>query len=336
MVKIKKRTVILIILLTLLGLAVVFSSNTVNGAIEGLSLCANVIVPSLFPLTVLALFVFNSGAYTVLVKFAGLDFTVWLLSALGGYPCGAILIERLYLLGVIDKKRGEKMLCFCVNAGPSFIVYTVGKIVLGNTFFGVLLLVIHLIPSFAFMLVCALTNKNADPQNYLKIRLCDAFVMSVKGGLEGALSLSAAVTFIFSLCGMLKSVLPQEFLYKTFGFIEVTYGIKSNPNNLHLISFLLGFSGVSVIFQILFVQDNLKPSLFKIFSARILHATSSFLISAAAFSVFMPRLSAAARQITARQYPLSTTFSIIICCIVFLIFLNPKQNEIKIESKNKK
>ncbi|MBQ0110471.1 MAG: hypothetical protein KBS41_00880, partial [Oscillospiraceae bacterium] len=271
-------------MLILLILAIVFNSNTAQGVREGLGLCATVVIPSLFPLTVLALFTFNSGAYTLLAKTVGLDFTVWLLSALGGYPCGAILLERLYEMGVVDKKRAEKMLCFCVNAGPSFVVYTVGKTVLHNTFYGVLLLTVHLLPSFIFMLIIALKEK-AQPyvyeQNFL---ISDAFVLSVRGGLEGSLSLTASITFIFALTGMLKGLLPQNIIDKIVCFFEVTYGIKSNRNNLYLTAFLLGFSGVSVILQIMSVQTKIKPKISVVFISRFLHGLTSFLLSVIAFA----------------------------------------------------
>ena len=336
MSKIKKRNLILVFSLIILGLLAVFSSQTAGGAIDGLTICANLIVPSLFPLTVMALFIFNSGAYTALVNVVGLDFTVWLLSAIGGYPCGAILLERLYKMGGIDKKRGEKMLCFCVNAGPSFIVYTIGKTLLHNTFFGVLLLIIHLLPSFVFMLVSALSQKENCQKFGNLLPISDAFVLSVKGGLEGALSLTASVTFVFAVTGMLKTVLPIAVISKTLGFFEITYGIKSNPQNLYLTAFLLGFSGISVIFQILSAQSYLKPSFYTVLAARLLHGVASFLLSVVAFSIFKPDISTLQGGIKAAQYPLSTTLTIIICAILFLVCLNPNNSNFARRSKNVK
>ena len=313
---------------------VVFSADAVTGAVEGLTICANVIVPSLFPLTVTALFVFNSGAYIKLAEHIGLNFTVWLLSAIGGYPCGAILLERLYGMGVIDKKRAQKMLHFCVNAGPSFIVYTIGKNLLHNTFFGVLLLIIHLLPSFVFMLISALLQKETDQKYSSFLPLSDAFVLSVKGGLEGALSLTASVTFVFSLTGMLKSVLPKIVLTETIGFFEVTYGIKSNPENLYLTAFLLGFSGISVIFQILSVQTFIRPSFYSVLAARLVHGFISFLLSVAAFSVFPPDVSTLQGGNKIASYPPSSAIAVIFCAILFLVYLNPKNHKIAYRRKN--
>ena len=75
--------------------------NSAQGAVNGLLLCGNVIIPSLFPFAVCISFLMNSGIVLVLkpfnrifIKIFGMNFemfSLFLLSFLGGYPIGAKL-----------------------------------------------------------------------------------------------------------------------------------------------------------------------------------------------------------------------------------------------------
>ena len=57
----------------------------------------------------------------------------------GGYPAAAKCINDFVLEGKLETKTASKMLCYCVNAGPSFLIAAVGTGVFGSFKVGVLL-----------------------------------------------------------------------------------------------------------------------------------------------------------------------------------------------------
>lgn len=62
-----------------------------------------------------------------------------LAAAVGGYPVAAKAINDLVCDGRLSPERGSKMLCYCVNAGPPFLIGAVGGAVFGSLKIGILL-----------------------------------------------------------------------------------------------------------------------------------------------------------------------------------------------------
>lgn len=106
------------------------SRTALQGAKDGLALCLNTVIPSLFPF-----FVFSAIINTVLIgksprfirplgRLCGLPFgaeSILLLGLVGGYPVGAQTIMEAYKQGAVPASTARRMLGFCNNAGPAFI-----------------------------------------------------------------------------------------------------------------------------------------------------------------------------------------------------------------------
>lgn len=110
---------------------IIFDSKTaLQGASEGVQLCLQTIIPSLFPFFVLSNIL---NHYLIgrkipllhpLCKHCGIPDgceSVFLLGLIAGYPIGAKLISDAYKEQVIPKTTAHRMLGFCNNAGPAFI-----------------------------------------------------------------------------------------------------------------------------------------------------------------------------------------------------------------------
>lgn len=126
-----KNNVLRCILLTIGMLFLIFDGKTVfQGAKEGLELCLQTVIPSLFP------FFFISGMLTFSVTRLPMPFLkplgrltgiphgaegILLIGMLGGYPIGASSIALAHKSGSLSKENAERMLGFCNNAGPAFI-----------------------------------------------------------------------------------------------------------------------------------------------------------------------------------------------------------------------
>lgn len=145
--------------IVLVGLALLRYPQAVSGGIRrGLSVCGEVLIPSLFPFLVLGSFLTRSGVAealgrrlekvtTVLFGLPGCCAVGIVIGAVGGYPAGGAITAELVRRRQITAEEGRRMLRFCVNAGPGFLVSTVGAGLMGNTVFGVLLMAAHLAAS---------------------------------------------------------------------------------------------------------------------------------------------------------------------------------------------
>ena len=109
------------------------SAQTAEGIRDGLASCATLVIPSLLPFLIFSgmLSTTRLGEWVSrplepvcrwvfhLPPEAG---SALLMSMIGGYPVGARTIAQLLEQGRIQPRTARRMLCFCINAGPAFVV----------------------------------------------------------------------------------------------------------------------------------------------------------------------------------------------------------------------
>ena len=117
-------------------LLILDSQTALNGAAEGISLCINSLIPSLFPFFVLSILLTGALAGQAirclkpigkLCKLPAGSESIFAVCMLGGYPVGAQSISLLFQQGQLTHTQAERMLGFCNNAGPSFIFGVLGS-----------------------------------------------------------------------------------------------------------------------------------------------------------------------------------------------------------------
>ncbi|MBQ3551422.1 MAG: hypothetical protein IJA41_10655 [Clostridia bacterium] len=328
----------------LVAVGITVGSQAVReGVKKGLVLCADKVLPSLFLFTAVALFIAYSGiadtvgrvvspATKALFGLDGQCATVWLLAAVSGYPVGARLINTLYENGTVTRAKALKMLTFSVNAGPAFIVTAVGSAMLESTSDGVRLLIVHLLATVILTAtVRFLPDRRFSPPHRqpqaLKKDLCpavsDAFVRAVGDAASTMLTVSAFVV-VFSGLGGLLSYLPQSVSRVVTMLSEVTVGLTHcTRQDLPLAAFLLGFGGISVIFQVTAAAHALQPPLRSIFLSRLAHGALSAGLIAVAEVVFPRSISTGTFGTTAAVHtsPLAAA-SLVVLCLVLLSFIH--------------
>lgn len=136
----------------ILIIAIFRSEDVMLGAGEGIQLCLQVIVPSIFPFLFLSMLLtnywktFRIPLLDPLCKAVGIPSqsqSILLLALIGGYPVGAQAIVQACQNGNISKKQAQRLLGFCNNAGPSFIFGLLGAF-FENRFATALLWLIHI------------------------------------------------------------------------------------------------------------------------------------------------------------------------------------------------
>ncbi len=348
-VKVKKSIIIVSVLIG--TVAVFICSDTLRAGVKSaLSLCAGSVIPSLFLFTAITLFIAKSYVGRTLGKALSLIFkptlglnaeeaTVFLLSAVAGYPVGAKLLDSLYCDGKISRAHAFKMLTFSVNAGPAFIVTAVGGGILISEGDGWRLLIIHLAATLILGIVMRFVPENRlgskgatkklatasdDESNLINI-----FVLSVAEAGQTMLSICIFVVF-FGTLGSALATAPFHYSRAAGAVVEVTAGLHSfTRQDLPKIAFLLGFGGISVIFQVLSTAKTIRPPLWLIFSSRILHGVISALITVFAEKVFPRSLTTGVFNVQPQapvfyQTPLAGLSLIFLFIITAAFFQNTK------------
>lgn len=300
--------------------------ETSQGVVEGLSLCGQVIIPALFPFFVLSALVIHLGFSQLLGRmFQGVMWPLFrlqgncvnglVLGILGGYPVGAQTTVTLYQQGQCTKEEAHKMLFFCNNAGPAFLLGVVGTQVFDRPLVGGLLYLAHLT---ACVTLGVLTRgfpsspttppKNEDT-NGKRVQnggtyppFVPAFLRSVNqstvatGNVCGFILCFSVVISLLKRSGLLEWMgrvvaillapfgITQAFAQSLVaGVIELSAGVTSLPPGgsmevgVPLAAFLLGWAGLSIHCQVLHVVGETDLSSVPYWVGKFLHGVISAL-----------------------------------------------------------
>ena len=270
--------------------------EAIAGAKDGLVLCYNVIVPSLFPFFVLSSLVVDLGlaAYLgrameglmrPLFRVSGSCAAAVALGFIGGYPVGARTALQLYEQGLCSKTEAERLLAFCNNSGPAFILGVVGAGIFGDSRVGLLLYLTHALASLIVGLLFRFyggSGRTRAPKSRPKpiqtVTLPAAFTGAVSRSLQSTLNICAFVVFfsvvlrLLSAYGVLAAVaqllslagFEEEWARRLVaGLLELSSGVASLRGGTQLAgrvsmaAFMLGWAGLSVHCQVLsFLVDS--------------------------------------------------------------------------------
>jgi len=210
------RSVLMGLALLLAAAALVaYPAEALAGAREGLELCANVIVPSLFPFFVVSTLILDLGfagavgqvlspLMRPLFHLKGVCASALVLGLVGGYPVGARTAIELYQSGQCSRTEAERMLAFCNNSGPAFIFGVVGAGVFGQSKIVLLLYGVHLLSSLLVGLLFRFYPERVEEHPAKQViaarskPFSTAFTGAVTGAMSSVLNISAFV-LLFSI-----------------------------------------------------------------------------------------------------------------------------------------
>lgn len=306
----------------------------VNSVFSSLVLCGNVIIPSLFPFTVCVLFILRSSILEKLKflnKFTGKlfghnhqMFSVFLLSMVGGYPVGAKLLNESGL-----EKNKKIMINYCVNAGPAFIILAVGNGILNSIKLGYVLFSSHIFSSIILALFYKNSTKAEEYSHQKqKINIIDSFVQSVSDSANTVFSICSFIILFSVITGYINFYSKKyHFLKYLTYFLEVTNAV-SQAKNIFLISFLLGFGGICVWFQIFSLANNFKINLPQFILSRIIHGILSSALTLLFLKIFKISVGTFSNNKSFLFLPysnLSVAISLLIMGIILIISLYSKK-----------
>ena len=264
MAKPRKNTLLFLPIAALMVMLLLRSQVAAAAVRQGLTLCAQSLLPALFPFFVAVSWAMNCGLFHTLQSMGiSTSAAVFFLGALGGYPLGARTAGEAYRGGLLTKSEAEHLLACCNNAGPAFILVVVGQTVFHSTAAGLALWAIHLAAALLVALLFCRRQAARSPSPLPNISPAAAFIAAVGSAAETMVRLSAFVVFFTVVMALLASFLGTVPPLLA-GFLELTVGITAlTPHRLGftLAAGLLGWGGVSVHCQAAAVLSNTDLSL---------------------------------------------------------------------------
>ncbi len=276
-------------------------TEALDASKESLNLCINVIIPTLFPFFVFSSLAISLGLADILGKiFGGLMkpifnvngscSTAFILGLISGFPVGAKTAINLYQNGQCSKTEAERILSFSNNAGPAFILGTVGIGIWNSSYIGWILWLTQISASVIVGFIFGKLWKNKELENSINfplkksrvVRFLPALTDAVKSAAINLIYISSFIIFfsivirllivsgvipltaeILSDIVPLKSLTTKDYENIISGIFEFTTGINHIGNSapyshsLTLTAAILGWAGLSVHCQVLsFVYES--------------------------------------------------------------------------------
>ena len=268
-----------------------------GGVSRGLSLCGEVLIPSLFPFLVLGGILVHSGTARALGRrlspvmrwlfgLSGSAAPALLIGMIGGYPAGAIATAELYKSGALSRDEARRLLGFCVCAGPAFTVNTVGVRLMNNRGFGWLLFAAQVLS----LLVIGLLSRRPPASSQATpptpaVSFPSALVKAVTAASETVLYLCGFVLLfsaVLSLCEASGATAVLGGKAPLACLLEVGNGCAAATQTDHavpLLGFAVGFGGVSVCCQIAAATRGTDLMSRGFFVSRVVHGGLSVLFT---------------------------------------------------------
>lgn len=304
-------------------LALLFRAGPARqGAAYGLSLAFGAAVPALFPFFVASTLLAETGVLAALGRACA--YPIWKLYGLpgeaagalvlgltGGYPVGARVAAELYRSGALTRGQAERLLGFCNNTGPAFIVGVCGAGVLGSARAGLVLYGVHIAAALLCGLVMTSPGRGPAPipprgRQTPRAPFADALVRACEQAAQTSLQVAAFITLFAVLAalaedgGLLDALarllsplcaragLPEDAAWPLlYGGLELTRGLSILPEAalpgralLPAASVLLAFGGLSVWCQTMSVLSGSGLSPRRFFLGKILHAALAAALAA--------------------------------------------------------
>ncbi|MCL2087834.1 MAG: hypothetical protein FWH05_09630 [Oscillospiraceae bacterium] len=253
------------------------AENMIKAIENSVGMCLRVIIPSLFGFMVLSGFLMSTGLHKKLfsplyfvmrfvIRVSRDEFSILMLSLIGGYPVGAKLIAQ--------SKCGEKLLPYCYCAAPVFLMGTVGLALYGDAKIG---LYVYFANAGACLLMATISNWKPHPPAF-NSAIKQTNSQFATGGTAGLISaVHAAAKAVLTVCSMIvffsivietlrfiSGELVTEyhtFFAGLFTFTEisnVTAFVGARREILPLIAALTSFGSVCMVTQIIALTKDVK------------------------------------------------------------------------------
>ncbi len=257
--------------LVLCGLLVWFLADAARvraAAAAGLALCGRAVIPALFPFLAVSGILISLGfgqwagprlaGLMSLYRLPGAAGSALLLGLVGGYPIGARTAAELYEKGLLTQGEAQRLLGFCNNSNPVFLISVLGSGVFGSTRVGIYLWLIHLLSAlltgFFFRRkegAASVRRRMTSTSPFQSAPLAAAFVEGVRNACGNMVAICGFIIFFCVLSSPL-SALDSPLGTALTGALELfslTPRLAANRLSFILASVCAAWGGTSILCQ---------------------------------------------------------------------------------------
>lgn len=266
--------------------------TALSGASDGISICLNTLIPSLFPFFLLSILLTGalSGQTIPLLRPVGRLCRVpkgaeslLAIGLLGGYPVGAQNAALLHRAGQLSNDQAARMIAFCNNAGPAFIFGILGPIFTSPAI-PWLLWLIHISSALLVGMILPGGHVSGTVNSFpRRIRLTDALAQSVRtmGFVCGwvifmRMTLSFLERWILWMLPLTAQVTISAVLELSNGCLQLAH-IDCEGLRFILASAFLALGGICVTLQTASVTEGISLNLY--FPGKLLQCATSILLA---------------------------------------------------------
>ena len=296
----KRKTKIIFLSAISLGVFVAllfFGDNSLISARECILFCATSLAPSLFPLMCASAILTKSQAsefigkmlYPLCKRLFGLSKNgayVFAIGNLCGFPIGAQSAYEMYRDNKISKDELDCLIIISSTPSSAFVISAIGVSILKSRRLGICLYICAIISVF----ICGMSYRwvHKGAKEFPDLEVCQNKNVSLAAGLCDAIR-SSAQNMLY-ICGFVVffNILSStvKLLCIRIGVTDILYIVSSGllelssggiaagellfPKSLLLCAFFVGWSGLSVHFQIFSVCKDVKVSYVKFFVWRFI------------------------------------------------------------------
>ncbi len=292
-----KKILIYSTLVFLVTLLILNPQKSILYAQNGLLLCQEIIIPSLFPFFVCSGLLVYSGFCEVLSKIFKpimkplfninpTGSAAFILGLVSGYPLGAVTACQLYNSLYLSKSEAERLLAFCNNSGPLFILGAVGVSMYHSPQAGIILYISHILGAISVGILfrfykasdfCApQTNVSTDQKSFSEL-----FSIVLTNSIQSILTVCASVIFCSVMANLLIDLLSVNEIFKAIlnsglefvsGLSSISYLDITLFSKLIMSAGVCAFAGISVHMQVMGVSAKCGLSLKPYIIGKIFHA----------------------------------------------------------------
>lgn len=320
-------------------MSVVYAKNSMN-------LCFEIIIPTLFPFFICSGILIYSGFCEILAKMfrfcmkplfgvSPSGASAFVLGIISGYPLGAVTAGELYENNYISKTEAERLLAFCNNSGPLFILGSVGAAVYSDIKIGAVLYLTHILASITVGVIFKFYKRNAftAPPTVMTTpnrSVGEIFNIALQNAVRNILTVCGAIVFFGMISRLALDRLPiSGTLYAIFSGIAEFAGGTSAVSKLTLpiatklvlTAFIVGFAGICVHMQVVAVIAQYRLNLVPYFVGKLLHGFLAALYTII-YLRFFPITEAVFVPSASKAFAASSIIEIVVVAAISLICLN--------------
>jgi sporulation integral membrane protein YlbJ len=303
--------IIATILIFFNAIILIFPKEILSAAKNGLLLWYNNVLPSLFSFMVFTSMLVYTGFPDMLgrlcsplckrlFKISGTGAFALVIGIISGCPLGAKTACDLYTSGKISRSEAQRLVMYCNNTGPLFVIGVVGEGLLHSKEIGIKLLLIQYISAVIVGIVSGITAKDkyiSVPSSvHNRLNLFQALSSSVSSAVSsvtligGFITLFSVINTILKCCGVF-SLLGQGSEGIISGILEVTNGTallaRADKPNYPLICAIISWGGLSIHAQSSAFLCESSLSVKKYLLGKLAQAITSYFICVALCSFLL-------------------------------------------------